>query len=266
MATLAPTQFPLPVHWMRSAARAVWDCYAAGGRGLIAAPLIAALVVVPEALQHVAELWLGMFDSRSAALALQNSPIRWGFGYVKVAGMVLAMTAFARFYALGSVRAALLPGWRTVAKVAVVIGLTYAVGFALQMLQNALGDHPVAAGVAIINLAVQILLLVPTVAALIEDTSVPLWRTMLRWRSVLAIAALGTFALAPGFLLHVVNHKLALRTPFAVDVALMAFDALVVGLLASLIGAALVRGYRAGYSAATASSARSCAWRFHISA
>lgn len=235
-----------PAQRVRDGIAAVWRTYAEGGRGLIAAPLIAAIVVVPEALQHVVELALGMFDSPESARALQNSPLRMAFGIPKIVGLVLAILAFARFHALGSVRAALLPGWRTIASVLVVIGPWLALGFGLEWVQHALGTSPLASAVVAINWVSQIVLLMPIIAVLLNDRSRPIWQHGLRWRAMLAIALLLPLAFAPAQLLHGITHRLALRTPFAADVALMAFDAVLVGLLASLAGAALVRGFRTG--------------------
>ena len=59
-------------------------------------PLVAALVVVPEFAQHVAEIYLGMFDGREAAITASQDPLRMGFGYVKIAGLVLTFIASAR--------------------------------------------------------------------------------------------------------------------------------------------------------------------------
>ncbi|MFM5948860.1 MAG: hypothetical protein ACKOPM_06475, partial [Novosphingobium sp.] len=51
------------------------------------------LVVVPEFIQHGAEINLGMFDSREMARALSSDSQRMLFGMIKVAGLVLAILA-----------------------------------------------------------------------------------------------------------------------------------------------------------------------------
>lgn len=237
---------PAPERWVRDGTIAVWRTYAEGGRGLIAAPLIAAIVVVPEALQHAIELAMGIFESPDAARALQNSPLRMAFGITKIVGLVLAIVAFARFHALGSVRAALLPGWRTVAVVVPAIGLWFAIGLGLQWVQTMLGTHPLGRVVMAIDWVSQMVLLLPIFALLLDDSSRPIWQHMRRWRAALAMIVLLPIAFALARLLHSVTHVLALRTPFAADVALMAIDALLIGLLASLTGAALVRSFRTG--------------------
>lgn len=235
-----------PGRWLRDGATAVWRTYAEGGRGLIAAPLIAALVVVPEALQHVVELGMGIFDSPEAARALRNDPLRIAFGMPKVVAFVMAILAFARFHALGSVRAALLPGWRTVGAVVVAVALWNALGFAIQWVQHALGASPLASIVVAINWASQLLLLIPIIALLLDDSRRPVWHHVRRWQALVALALLLPLAFAPSWYLHKALHVLALRTPFAADVALLAFDAVLIGVLASITGAALVRGFRTG--------------------
>ena len=61
-------------------------------------PAVVALVVVPEFAQHVAEIHIGMFDSAAAAKLAGNDPLRWAFGYAKIAGLVLTFIASARFW------------------------------------------------------------------------------------------------------------------------------------------------------------------------
>ena len=66
----------------------------------VAAPLAVALVVVPEFAQHCAEIALGMFDSEAAFAARATDPTRVAFGAVKVTGLVLAVLAVTRFWLL----------------------------------------------------------------------------------------------------------------------------------------------------------------------
>ena len=59
--------------------------------------------------------------------------------------------------------------------------------------------------------------------------------------SVLAATAFG-----PAQALHMANHKLAMGQPLATVWALMAFDALWVGLFAALVGSAVFVGVKTG--------------------
>lgn len=258
------------VKWPAAAAETVWNIYAEGGRALIAAPAIAALVVVPEAVQHVVELMLGMFESHAALVAHAADPLRMGIGYVKIGGVALAALGYARFAALGSVSAALLPAWRTVVSTILAVVVFQAIGYGLQAVRDGLGDHPLGMAVVALNFAAQFVVLLAILAIVLEDRSVPLWRAALRWRSLLAMVVLGAVAYMPAQALHGLNHQLAVVTPTAVDLALMLFDSLLVGLMAALAGVALAKGYRIGaaYSADSepSMSARLSASRFHISA
>lgn len=74
-------------------ARRLLATYRLGARRLIAAPLIVALVAVPELVQHFVEIKMGMFASQAAFKALAFDPTRWAFGYAKLAGLWLAMLA-----------------------------------------------------------------------------------------------------------------------------------------------------------------------------
>lgn len=62
------------------------------------APLIPMLVVLPEAIQHVAEIRIGMFDDIATARAVSEDPRRMVWGYLKIAGLVLAILAAIRFW------------------------------------------------------------------------------------------------------------------------------------------------------------------------
>ena len=82
--------------FLAEAWRALLQLYPRGIRLFWVAPLIPALVVVPEFLQHAAEVKLGMFESKEAFKAHQMDPLRWTFAYAKIAGLWLAILAAAR--------------------------------------------------------------------------------------------------------------------------------------------------------------------------
>lgn len=210
------------------------------------APLVLALVVVPEFLQHVAEIRLGMFDSKAQAIAVANDPIRWAFGYAKIAGLVLTFLAAARFwwarehggrwwdlrtiawgrFALGFLLFGLLP---------VVPGLFVA------QLGKTTAD---AAGLVLTIALLPALFLL--LAGLFGDvtTSVrAMWRRSWPWAVLTAL--LLVLAFMPAQWLHGMNHKWAFGAHSAIVWALMIFDSLLVGLLAGLTGTAFYLGYAA---------------------
>lgn len=70
-----------------------WNAFKAsylGGTGfLIACPLLAAVPVVVELVQHIVEVYIGMYDSLAMAKAVESHPLRMGFGVVKIAALLL---------------------------------------------------------------------------------------------------------------------------------------------------------------------------------
>lgn len=234
---------------LRMIATAIAETYRLGGRTLVAAPLIVAIAVIPEFAQHVAEIGLGMFDSRAAFAALANDPTRWAFGYAKVAGLVLAILFTARFWALGSVRRALLVPPGALLRILLAIGVTMLAELPFEWLRGR-GLAPAADIAAlVVSALIQAGLLVWLIAALVEDRAVTLGTAfMRRWPTALVIALLLALAFVPAQALHMANHRLALGQPDAVVWALMIFDSVLVGLLAALAGSALLAGYRTGAS------------------
>ncbi len=57
--------------------RAVLDTYRLGFAAWRAVPGFIAISAIPEFVQHIVEIRLGMFASRDAARALANDPLRW---------------------------------------------------------------------------------------------------------------------------------------------------------------------------------------------
>lgn len=232
---------------VRSIGRALFETYRHGGRMLVASPLLLASAVVPEFLQHIAEIHLGMFASIDRFHALANDPLRWGFGYAKVTGFVVAILATARFWSVGSMRRTLMVPPLTILRV--VAGL--AIGFALAWPVDWLGKQnlPVAINLPlqIVSAVIQAGFMIYIVGALVEDRSVTPRRAM---TTLLPAAIVLTFltiaAFAPAQALHMATHKLALGQPLPIVWALMTFDALWVGLLAGLVGSALFVGVRTG--------------------
>ena len=86
---------------VRYLVRAVIDTYRLGFSAWRAVPGFIAISAIPEFAQHIVEIRLGMFASRDAAHALANDPLRWEFGYAKLAGLVIAMILIGRYWALG---------------------------------------------------------------------------------------------------------------------------------------------------------------------
>lgn len=209
------------------------------------APLIPAIVIVPEFVQHVVEIRLGMFESVDAFNALANDPTRWAFGYVKIAGVLLCTLAAARFIGGAGER-----WWdlRTIAWKQFLIALALNVGvFAIDyaIRQGMSGAAP-----AWLEVAFQIAtlpLMIYLVGPLWGDRSMTLRHAYtVGWIAALFAAALSLIAFVPLQWLHGYNHRLAMGQSEAIVWALMVWDSLLVGLMACWMGAALAAGYWMG--------------------
>lgn len=234
--------------WGRAARRlggAIAATYREGGRAFVAAPLLVAIVVVPEALQHVAEIRLGMFDSRDAARVLQNDPTRWAFGYAKVAGFLISILLLARYVALGSVRAAMQVRPATLLRVLLAVALTVAAAWPFEQLQARTTSLPADLALGTVSALIQAGLTLYLVGALLDDRTLSLRAAFAeRWPTALVLCLLVAAVFIPCQALHSANHLWALGRPDAVVWALMAFDSLWIGLMAALLGAALAVGHR----------------------
>lgn len=236
-----------PMRAAKAAGRGIATTYARGFALFVAAPLIAALVVVPEFVQHVVEIRMGMFDSLETARVLQNDPARMTAGYFKLAGLALVYLAAARFWwqrAQGGApwwRIDRIAWWRLLLGIAVFILLPgmlapleplmpWAAFFALQWVYS-IATAPFA---------------FVMIGGLVGDRAIPVPTILKRswpWVPLLLLLFLAALPLAYG--LHFLFHRIALGLPHVLLWPLMALDSLVVGLSGALIGAALVTAYEA---------------------
>ena len=210
------------------------------------APLVLALVMVPEFLQHVVEIQLGMFGSRDAARAAANDPTRWAFGYAKIAGLVLTFLAAARYW---WARAQGGRWWdlRAVAWGRLLLGAVLFLGIPLlpDLFKAQLDPRLYQAllwGLTLGMLPALFLIL----AGLLGDRTTTIramWRRSWPWAFLTAL--LVVLAFAPAQWLHGMNHRMALGADPVVVWALMIFDLVLVGWLAGLTGTALYLGYAA---------------------
>lgn len=69
--------------------REIKENYALASKFAVALPLIFALPVAVEAIQHVIEWRIGMFESAAMASAVENHPARSGWAYIKIGTLVL---------------------------------------------------------------------------------------------------------------------------------------------------------------------------------
>jgi hypothetical protein len=209
-------------------------------------PAIAALAVIPEFAQHVVEIGIGMFTSHEAATSLKNDEVRWLFGYLKIFGFVLAILASARFWwyrANGGI-------WYDVLSVnwkMFFIGIT---SFVLIGIASSPFEHHIPRALfATVNIILSIASLpfiFVMLAGLFGDSSTGIAHILRRsWPYVILLVPLLLIGFAPWQWLHGMNHQWALGADTATVWALMAFDSLVVGLMASLLGSGIAVSYMA---------------------
>lgn len=227
-----------------SAGRALLGLYPNGLSLLWLAPGILALVVIPELAQHVAEIRLGMFDSTEDFRAHQFDASRMAFGYAKVAGLLAAILAAARYR---MVRGSDRRWWdlRDVAWGRLALGFLVflAIGSLPGLLPERMDRMPYQAlswAWMIATLPGLFLML----AGLAGDRETPLkamWTTAWPWIVLaLLLAAVG---FGPAAWLHQMNHDWASGAGPVLLWSLMVWDSLLVGLLAALAGTGLGLGY-----------------------
>ena len=232
--------------WITLLLRLIVDLYPRGISMLWLAPAVLALVVVPEFLQHVAEINLGMFDSRDSARAVGGDPLRWAFGYAKIAGLVLTFLAAARFW---WVRGRDERWWdvRTIAWGRFLLGLLLFGGLPLlgELIEPLAGTTAKDVATWLLTFAALPFALL-MLAGLFGDRQPTLRQMFIRgWPALLILCVLLPLAFAPAQILHGYNHRWAFGAEPVLVWTLMIFDSLVVGLLAGLTGTALYLGYAA---------------------
>ena len=214
-----------------------------GVRIWVLAPIVPALIVVPEFAQHVMEIQIGMFDSREAGQVLANDSTRWAFGYAKLAGLVLAILATVRFWgaaknggrwwSLGSI------AWRNLLVALVLIALTNLPGILLEDLLGEAWTQGINVALSLATLPLLVLL----VHGLSGDRDASLQSVFRHdWFAAVRVLVFTAMVWIPLQYLHGKNHEWAFGEPAALVWLLMTFDSIVVGLIATLAGTAIHHG------------------------
>lgn len=208
------------------------------------APVIPLIVILPEFIQHIAEIKLGMFASLDAFKQMQNDPDRWFYGYFKIAGLFLGILAAARFWAAQSQSAR----WWSLRTIAwrpflIALALNCVATIGLLPLEGRLDET----ALQIVSVAVSIAtlpLLVMMIGAFLGDATTSLKKAYRSgWGQALMMAIM-FFAVMLGLQpLHQFNHTLAMGQPAYLVWLLMVWDSLLVGAMATLAGTALHHGY-----------------------
>ena len=233
--------------WPLAVLRGLGEVYRQGLTLPLAAPAIFAIVVLPEAVQHVAEIQLGMFASKEAFMASADGSTRMGFGYAKIAGLFLCIFAAARFVHCGTVRGALLIPRRDIGRILFAFAIGLAASLPAEWAAQTAQPPHIYWPVVTASWTLSILLLVYLIGALIGDREMTLRAAFARgWKVLPILAIFIVAAFWPVGMLHTYAHKLALGADPALVWTLMAADSLLVGFLATLLGSALAVSYKMG--------------------
>ena len=232
---------------IRGTARVVGETFRLGIRAWKVAPAIVAIAMVPEFIQHVVEIRLGMFSSLDHFAALANSSTRWMFGYAKVAGMVIAILAIARFWSVGSVRKTFTMPPADLLRLVIAVGLTWLVSLPFDWLVARDVNAAVTFVTRVASILLQAGLTLYVAAALFGDRSLTLKTAFTeRWPTAVVLTIAAFCAFVPLQVVHMFDHRLALGRPTGIVWLLMIWDTLVVGMIASTLGSAIWASYRSG--------------------
>ncbi|MBO9725965.1 MAG: hypothetical protein J7530_16440 [Novosphingobium sp.] len=210
------------------------------------APIVPALAVLPEFAQHVVEIRLGMFVSHDAFAAFGSAPARMSLGSIKVAGLVLSILLAARLWANRAEGARFWSlagiGWTQVLLGFLVQVLCSIPGLFDLRLPPA-GELALSAFLFLVSLPGMVLM----IGGLLGDRTSGLKDAYRNgWGQALRMVLFTGPVFAVLQPVHHWNHVIALGKPLAVVWGLMIWDAVLVGLIATLVGTGLYYGYRAG--------------------
>jgi len=207
------------------------------------APVIVLIPIAFEFAQHLAEVQIGMFESRESFASLALDPRRLTFGYGKIAAIWVSTFLAARFW----VNHREGRRWWSLANVAwrpllVGLGLSFLVSIPIT---PGLGLPPmVVLATTLVVVIVSMPLMVLMMAGLLGDAGATLKGAYTRgWGTAFRILAFTLLAFLPLQVVHYVDHTFALGQPAALVWALMIWDSVLVGAMAAIMGTALHHGY-----------------------
>jgi hypothetical protein len=202
------------------------------------APWLILPAVVAELLQHRAEVKLGMFASHQAFAMLAMAPERWWWGGWKLAAILFAMLAGLWLWCRRDGGQVL---WPRLGLAVLLNALAMVPGL---LIEGRVDPVTGMAGSLVINL-IALPLLPFTVGALAGDADMTLRAAWTRgWWPALRMALLLAAGYLPLQALHLANHTLAMGQDAAPLWTVLAWDSLVVGMMAAWLATALHHGYR----------------------
>lgn len=227
---------------------AVIQTYRGAVKMIWVAPIIFLIAVIPEFVQHVSEIKMGMFTSVEQAKLIAISPERWAFGYAKIAGLVIALLLTTRFLGLGqSMRRTIRPSPRGLGRTALFLVILLGTGFAFDWLGQQVEIPAIKLVLDVISWIGEFGMIILIVGAWVEDFEMTARKAFGLYLPTALVLGICFFAvMLPLQLIHGSNHKLAMGQPDWMVWALMIWDSLLVGIMATGMGSAIWNGYQSG--------------------
>lgn len=223
----------------------VWGLHRSAWRFAFACPLLFAVPVVAELVQHAAELHIGVYENFERFEALASHPLRTVTGVVKTLALMLCGYWFLRYLGRGE-SAVAARSWDARSLRLFALVMCWALAWAIPFMFG--GDVLIAMGVsksAVFNIGVGMFFL-----SILLETFLAPWKTAAPLgnadigfgRSIGLVRghllwSLGVFVLAflPLMVVHYGLAVVAIGRPEPVVVAVLVADALLVGVLANVL-------------------------------
>ena len=231
--------------WMKRFFADLGGTYLDSLRAIMALPWLFALIIGWEFAQHVVEVQIGMFESEEAAKAVSQDGLRMVFGWVKMASIYLGMFFVIRHFAghrdgrdLASVGKAA----RRFSPYFLYSMVMFAIVFYARDLVGEAGGETLMAIAGLSQLLIEPLLMAWVVAAATDGSIRTPWASARR-TGLLYFLALPLFLLirVPISLLHQGLNSWSMGAEPGNMWAMLALDALVVGVIVVIVPAAMVR-------------------------
>lgn len=220
--------------------------YVGAWRFTLACPLLFAVPVAAEFIQHVIEMRIGMYDGWEAAKAVEADGARMAWGVVKTLALTLASYWVARFLLLPGgaaaarrwdARAAGLYLWVVLFGLATTV-LSLWGGAALRAVGLGAAATPATVAVMVLTIIIGVMLAPWKVGAALGNAGIGFVRSlrMVGWRAWWGVVFL-LLTVLPLMAVHYAFLPATILAAGAWKWALLALDALVVGGLGAVIGA-----------------------------
>lgn len=223
----------------------VWNLHRSAARFAIACPLLFAVPVAAELVQHAVELQIGMYESFKQFGASESDPARTAAGFVKTLALILPAYWFVRYLGHGDSAAAGRSFDRRSLRLFALVTL-WALAWMLPFMFG--GDVLVAAGMSksavfkvgtgafLLSIVLETFLAPWKTAAPLGNAAIGFGRSIGLVRGHL-LWSLGVFVLAflPLMVVHYGLAVLAIGRPLPLVATILVADALLVGVLANVL-------------------------------